>query len=245
MRTSTRATRLFGCRFANVQPNSGSQANQAVFLALLQPGDAFMGLDLAAGGHLTHGSAANLSGKWFKPVPYTVRREDQLIDMEEVARIARENRPKLIIADEPTTALDVTIQAHILYEAQKLCRESGTALIWITHDLSVVAGLAQSGPMLIGARFVQGLGAAMIVPSTLSTLNAIFVGRQRAIAFAVWGSAIGGMAAVGPLLGGWLVFSHVPDGWSFIGMALIAACGAAGAWLTVQESRGAWRTAKV
>jgi glycine hydroxymethyltransferase len=93
-----RAKRLFGCGFANVQPHSGAQANQAVFLALLRPGDAFMGLDLAAGGHLTHGSPANLSGKWFKPVPYTVRREDQLIDMEEVARIARENRPKLIIA---------------------------------------------------------------------------------------------------------------------------------------------------
>nr|WP_204623478.1 serine hydroxymethyltransferase [Crenalkalicoccus roseus] len=93
-----RACRLFGCGFANVQPHSGAQANQAVFLALLQPGDSFMGLDLAAGGHLTHGSLANLSGKWFRPVPYTVRREDQRIDMEEVARIARESRPKLIIA---------------------------------------------------------------------------------------------------------------------------------------------------
>ncbi len=93
-----RAKRLFNCGFANVQPHSGAQANQAVFLALLQPGDAFMGLDLAAGGHLTHGSPANLSGKWFRPVPYTVRRDDQLIDMEEVARIARESRPKLIIA---------------------------------------------------------------------------------------------------------------------------------------------------
>ena len=93
-----RATKLFGCGFANVQPHSGAQANQAVFLALLQPGDAFMGLDLAAGGHLTHGSPANLSGKWFRPVPYTVRREDQRIDMEEVARIAREAKPKLIIA---------------------------------------------------------------------------------------------------------------------------------------------------
>jgi len=93
-----RATRLFGCGFANVQPHSGAQANQAVFLALLQPGDAFMGLDLAAGGHLTHGAPANLSGKWFRPVPYTVRREDCRIDMDEVARIARESRPRLIIA---------------------------------------------------------------------------------------------------------------------------------------------------
>ncbi len=93
-----RAKKLFGCNFANVQPNSGSQMNQAVFLALLQPGDSFMGLDLSAGGHLTHGSPVNMSGKWFKPVPYGVRPEDCQIDMDEVARIARENRPKLIIA---------------------------------------------------------------------------------------------------------------------------------------------------
>ena len=92
-----RAKKLFGANFANVQPNSGSQMNQAVFLGLLQPGDSFMGLDLAAGGHLTHGSPVNMSGKWFKPVPYTVRRDDQIIDMDEVARIARENKPKLII----------------------------------------------------------------------------------------------------------------------------------------------------
>ncbi len=93
-----RATQLFGVGFANVQPNSGSQANQAVFLALLQPGDTFMGLDLAAGGHLTHGSPVNMSGKWFKPVPYGVRREDNRIDMDAVARLAQEHGPKLIIA---------------------------------------------------------------------------------------------------------------------------------------------------
>ncbi|MFM5906863.1 MAG: serine hydroxymethyltransferase [Novosphingobium sp.] len=92
-----RAKKLFGANFANVQPNSGSQMNQAVFLALLQPGDTFMGLDLNAGGHLTHGSPVNMSGKWFNPVPYTVRPDDHRIDMDEVARIARENRPKLII----------------------------------------------------------------------------------------------------------------------------------------------------
>ena len=93
-----RAKKLFGCNFANVQPNSGSQMNQAVFLALLQPGDTFMGLDLNAGGHLTHGSPVNMSGKWFKPVPYGVRRDDNLIDMDDVARIARETKPKLILA---------------------------------------------------------------------------------------------------------------------------------------------------
>jgi glycine hydroxymethyltransferase len=81
-----------------VQPNSGSQANQAVFLALLQPGDTFMGLDLAAGGHLTHGSPVNLSGRWFKPVSYGVRKDDNRIDMEQVAKLAQEHKPKLIIA---------------------------------------------------------------------------------------------------------------------------------------------------
>jgi len=93
-----RAKELFGCQFANVQPNSGSQMNQAVFLALLQPGDTFMGLDLNSGGHLTHGSPVNMSGKWFNPVAYGVRREDELIDMDEVLAIAREHQPKLIIA---------------------------------------------------------------------------------------------------------------------------------------------------
>ena len=93
-----RAKALFGCAYANVQPNSGSQMNQAVFLALLQPGDTFMGLDLNSGGHLTHGSPVNMSGKWFKPVAYGVRPDDHLINMDEVARIARENKPKLIIA---------------------------------------------------------------------------------------------------------------------------------------------------
>ncbi len=93
-----RATQLFGVGFANVQPNSGSQANQGVFLALLQPGDTFMGLDLAAGGHLTHGSPVNVSGKWFKPVPYGVTKDTYRIDMDAVEAIAKEHKPKLIIA---------------------------------------------------------------------------------------------------------------------------------------------------
>ena len=93
-----RAKQLFDANFANVQPNSGSQMNQAVFLALLNPGDTFMGLDLAAGGHLTHGSPVNMSGKWFKPVSYGVRRDDQRLDMDEIAALARTHKPKLIIA---------------------------------------------------------------------------------------------------------------------------------------------------
>ena len=93
-----RACKLFECSFANVQPHSGAQANQAVFFALLQPGDTFMGLNLSSGGHLTHGSPVNLSGKWFKPVPYNVRRQDHRIDMDEVAALAKEHKPKLILA---------------------------------------------------------------------------------------------------------------------------------------------------
>jgi glycine hydroxymethyltransferase len=93
-----RAKKLFSANFANVQPHSGSQMNQAVFLALLAPGDTFMGLDLAAGGHLTHGAPVNMSGKWFKAQHYTVRRDDQIIDMDEVARRAEAVKPKLIIA---------------------------------------------------------------------------------------------------------------------------------------------------
>ena len=93
-----RATRLFGCGYANVQPNSGSQANQAVFLALIKPGDTIMGLSLDAGGHLTHGAAPNVSGKWFNAIHYGVRKEDALIDYDQVEALAREHRPKIILA---------------------------------------------------------------------------------------------------------------------------------------------------
>ena len=93
-----RAKRLFDCAFVNVQPHSGAQANQCVMLALLQPGDTILGLSLSAGGHLTHGAPPNLSGKWFNAVQYGVREEDGLIDFDQVAALAREHKPKLIIA---------------------------------------------------------------------------------------------------------------------------------------------------
>lgn len=93
-----RAKKLFDCAYANVQPNSGSQANQAVFFALMQPGDTFLGLNLAAGGHLTHGAAPNMSGKWFKAVPYGVRAQDCRIDYDEVEALAKEHKPKVIVA---------------------------------------------------------------------------------------------------------------------------------------------------
>src|SRR3954447_24424321 len=90
-----RVTKLFGCRFANVQPHSGAQANAAAFMALMQPGETFMGLNLAAGGHLTHGSPVNMSGRWFRVVPYGVGRDDHRIDMDEVEKLAKEVRPKV------------------------------------------------------------------------------------------------------------------------------------------------------
>ena len=93
-----RARTLFGAAWANVQPHSGSQANQAAFMAMMKPGDTFMGMDLAAGGHLTHGKSVNQSGKWFHPVPYTVRAQDNLIDYDGLAETALECRPKVIIA---------------------------------------------------------------------------------------------------------------------------------------------------
>ncbi len=138
-----RAKALFGCGFANVQPNSGSQMNQAVFLALLQPGDSFMGLDLNAGGHLTHGSPVNMSGKWFKPIPYTVRQDDHRIDMDEVARIARENRPKLIIAGGTAYSREWDWAGF-----RAIADEIGAILmVDMSHISGLVAGGAHSSPI--------------------------------------------------------------------------------------------------
>src|ERR1700678_571417 len=131
-----RVTRLFDCKFANVQPNSGSQANQAVFYALLQPGDTFMGLDLAAGGHLTHGHPANYSGKWFKPVPYTVRKDNQCIDMDQVAALAREHKPKLILAGGSAYARIIDFAAF-----RKIADEVGALfMVDMAHFAGLVAG---------------------------------------------------------------------------------------------------------
>ena len=137
-----RATKLFGCRFANVQPNSGSQMNQAVFLALLKPGDTFMGLDLASGGHLTHGSPVNMSGKWFNAVPYGVRRDDERIDMEEVRRLALQHRPKLIISG------GTAYPRHWDFAAfRAIADEVGATLLAdMSHFSGLVAGGAHPSP---------------------------------------------------------------------------------------------------
>jgi glycine hydroxymethyltransferase len=137
-----RVTRLFGCRFANVQPNSGSQANQAVFLALLQPGDVFMGLDLAAGGHLTHGSPVNMSGRWFKPVSYGVSRDTGRIDLDEVEALAKEHKPKLIIAGGSAYA------RHWDFARFRAIADSVGAFLFVdmAHFAGLVAGGAHPSP---------------------------------------------------------------------------------------------------
>ncbi|OHD03986.1 MAG: serine hydroxymethyltransferase [Sphingomonadales bacterium RIFCSPLOWO2_12_FULL_63_15] len=138
-----RAKELFGAKFANVQPNSGSQMNQAVFLALLQPGDTFMGLDLSSGGHLTHGSPVNMSGKWFNPVAYGVRADDHMIDMDEVARIARESKPKLIICG------GTAYSRHWDFERfREIADEVGAYLLAdMSHFSGLVAGGAHPSPV--------------------------------------------------------------------------------------------------
>jgi glycine hydroxymethyltransferase len=138
-----RAKRLFQCDFANVQPHSGAQANQAVFFALLQPGDTFMGLDLAAGGHLTHGSPVNQSGKWFKPVSYGVRRQDHRIDMDEVASVARAHRPKLIIAGGSAYSRIIDFRAF-----REIADSIGAIfMVDMAHFAGLVAGGVHPNPL--------------------------------------------------------------------------------------------------
>ncbi|MEM6477094.1 MAG: serine hydroxymethyltransferase [Pseudomonadota bacterium] len=137
-----RAKQLFGCNFANVQPNSGSQMNQAVFLALLEPGDTFMGLDLNSGGHLTHGSPVNMSGKWFNPVSYGVTEGDELIDMDAVAATAREHKPKLIICGGTAYSRVWDFAAF-----REIADEVGAILLCdMSHISGLVAGGAHPSP---------------------------------------------------------------------------------------------------
>src|SRR4030081_442631 len=137
-----RVTRLFGCRFANVQPHSGASANAAAFMALMSPGDTFLGLNLAAGGHLTHGSPVNMSGKWFKVVPYNVRRDDHRIDMDEVQRLAHEHRPKVIIAGGSAYPRVIDFRRF-----REIADEVGAKLLVdMAHFAGLVAGGAPPSP---------------------------------------------------------------------------------------------------
>src|SRR5215831_6482382 len=138
-----RACRLFGCDFANVQPHSGAQANQAVYFALMQPGDVFMGLNLSSGGHLTHGSPVNLSGKWYRVVPYNVRRQDQRIDMDEVEALAREHKPKLIVTGGSAYPRIIDFQRF-----RKIADSIGAYfMVDMAHFAGLVAGGVHPNPL--------------------------------------------------------------------------------------------------
>ncbi|MFP5405373.1 MAG: serine hydroxymethyltransferase, partial [Gammaproteobacteria bacterium] len=132
-----RAKQLFGCGFANVQPHSGAQANGAVMMALLQPGDTIMGMSLAAGGHLTHGAPPAQSGKWFNAVQYGVRRDNALIDFDQVEALAREHKPKLIIAGASAYSLRIDWERFA-----KVAKDVGAIFM---VDMAHYAGLIAAG----------------------------------------------------------------------------------------------------
>jgi len=138
-----RAKRLFDCKFANVQPHSGANANQAVFFALLNPGDKFLGMDLACGGHLTHGSPVNVSGKWFQPVAYGVREDNHLIDYDQVAEIARRERPKLILAGASAYSRQIDFKRF-----REIADEVGAYLmVDMAHYAGLIAGGVYPSPL--------------------------------------------------------------------------------------------------
>ena len=132
-----RAKELFGCKYANVQPNSGSQANQGVFTALLKPGDTILGMSLDAGGHLTHGAKPNQSGKWFNAIQYGVRKQDQLIDYDQVQELALEHKPKMIIAGGSA------IPRQVNFEKFREIADSVGAYLFV--DMAHFAGLVAGG----------------------------------------------------------------------------------------------------
>jgi len=132
-----RACQLFDCKFANVQPNSGSQANQGVFQALLQPGDTILGMSLDAGGHLTHGAAPNQSGKWFNAVQYGVRKQDNLLDYDQVQELATEHKPKLIVAGGSA------VPRQIDFKRMREIADSVGAYLHV--DMAHFAGLVAAG----------------------------------------------------------------------------------------------------
>jgi len=138
-----RAKRLFGCTFANVQPHSGANANQAVFFALLQPGDKFLGMDLACGGHLTHGSPVNISGKWFHPIAYGVREDDHLIDYDQVAEIAQREKPKLILAGASAYSRQIDFKRF-----REIADDVGAVLmVDMAHYAGLIAGGVYPSPL--------------------------------------------------------------------------------------------------
>ena len=132
-----RIKKLFNCKFANVQPNSGSQANQAVFMSLMKPGDTFLAMDLSAGGHLTHGAKPNLSGKWFNAIHYGVNKESELIDYAQVEELAKSYRPKLIIAGGSAIPRQINFK--------EFRRIADTVGAFLMVDMAHFSGLAATG----------------------------------------------------------------------------------------------------
>ena len=185
-----RAKTLFHCRFANVQPHSGSSANQQVFMALMHPGDTFMGLSLAAGGHLTHGSPVNLSGKWFKAVSYGVRRQDQLIDMDEVAAKAHQHRPRVILAGGSAYPRAIDFKAF-----RAIADAVGAQLVVdMAHFAGLVAGGAHPSPFPF---------AHVVTSTTHKTLRgprgALILCNEEALARKINAAVFPGMQG-GPLM---------------------------------------------
>ena len=132
-----RIKKLFNCKFANVQPNSGSQANQAVFMSLMKPGDTFLAMDLSAGGHLTHGAKPNMSGKWFNAIHYGVNKESELIDYAQVEELAKSHRPKLIIAGGSAIPRQINFK--------EFRRIADTVGAYLMVDMAHFSGLAATG----------------------------------------------------------------------------------------------------
>jgi glycine hydroxymethyltransferase len=185
-----RAKALFKCKFANVQPHSGSTANQAAFMALMRPGDTFMGLSLDTGGHLTHGSPVNLSGKWFKVVPYKVRRQDHRIDMDEVAELARAHRPKVIVAGGSAYPRFIDFAAF-----RRVADDVGALLmVDMAHFAGLVAGGAHPSPFP---------HAHVVTTTTHKTLRgprgAMILSNDEAIAKKINSAVFPGMQG-GPLM---------------------------------------------
>ncbi|MCA1654437.1 MAG: serine hydroxymethyltransferase [Sphingomonadales bacterium] len=159
-----RAKQLFGCGFANVQPHSGAQANGAVMMALLKPGDTILGMSLAAGGHLTHGAPPAQSGKWFNAVQYGVRRDDHLVDFEEVERLAKEHRPKLIIAGGSA------YPRHLDFARFRAVADDVGALLFV--DMAHFAGLVAAG------EHPSPFGHAHVVTTTTHKTRAVIRNAQ-------------------------------------------------------------------
>ena len=141
-----RAGRLFGTEFVNVQPHSGAQANMAVYFASLEIGDTILAMNLAHGGHLTHGMHLNFSGKWYRIVPYGVRQDDERLDMDEIARLAREHKPRMIVAGASaySRVIDFSRFAEICAETQALF------MVDMAHIAGLVAGRSTSQPGALG-----------------------------------------------------------------------------------------------